>query len=289
MKKSRGQKIFNVINIMILLMISLVSVYPFINQLAISLSSTKGILNHTVTLFPVDVTLQTYKEIIKNSAFWVDYLNTIIYTTLGTLLGLILTTMSAYALSKKNLYGSTVIMKFFVFTIFVGGGLIPTFILVKNLGLVDTIWSLIIPQVILPYHILLMRTYFEGLPEELEDAGRLDGLGQFGYFWKIALPLSKPILATMTLFIAVLYWNDWFSALIYLTDDTMHPVTLYLRNVMMGATNAAQTGSVDAATRSIPQGIQAASLILVIVPVMLIYPKVQKHFVKGVMIGAVKG
>ena len=290
MRKSKGEKIFNVFNVIFMIVLVTVTMYPFLNQLAISLSSTTGILNEGVTLLPKDFTFKTYVDIAKEKDFWISYGNTIIYTVSGTILGLVLTTTTAYALAKKGLWGGNVILKMIVFTMFFAGGLIPTFMLYKNLNLTGTIWAILLPMAIVPYHLLIMKTYFEGLPGELEDAAKIDGLGQFGYFIRIVLPLSKPIIATMTLFIAVLYWNDWFSALIFLNDKAQYPVTLYLRNAMMGAAMASQTGeTIDATTKSVPQSIQAASMILVILPVLCIYPFVQKHFVKGVMIGAIKG
>ena len=227
----------------------------------------------------------------KESKFWINYRNTIVYTVLGTVIGLFMTTICAYALSKKRLVGRVVILRLIVFTMFFGGGMIPTYNLIKNLNMLDTIWAIVVPGAIIPYNVLLMKTYFEGLPVELEEASSIDGLSQLGFFTKIALPLSKPILATMTLFISVAHWNDWFAALLYLNDSDRYPVTLYLRNIMMGATLASQTGqNIDASTvQSIPEGIQAASMILVIVPILCLYPFVQKHFVKGVMIGSIKG
>ena len=290
MRKSKGERVFNVFNIIFMTILVLLTIYPFLNQLAISLSSTTGILNEGVTIFPKGFNIDTYVDIAKEKDFWLSYGNTIIYTVSGTILGLVLTTTTSFALSKKGLWGGNKVLKMIVFTMFFGGGLIPTFMLYKNLHLTGTIWAVLLPMAIVPYHLLIMKTYFEGLPSELEDAAKIDGLGQFGYFLRIVLPLSKPILATMTLFIAVLYWNDWFSALIFLNDKAQYPVTLYLRNAMMGAAMASQNGeTIDATTKSVPQSIQAASMILVILPVLCIYPFVQKHFVKGVMIGAVKG
>ena len=207
----------------------------------------------------------------------------------GTALGLIFTTMCSYALSKK-IAGRKGLLFFIVFTMYFSGGLIPSYLLMNQLRLSGTIWSVVLPSMILPYHILLMKTYFESLPEELEDASKIDGLSQFGYFIRVAIPLSKPIIATMILFISVIYWNDWFNALIYLNDNNQYPVTLYLRNVLMGASVAAQNGAVDSSSsRQLPQAVQAASLILVIFPVLCVYPFVQKHFTKGIMLGAIKG
>lgn len=288
MKKSLSKKIFDVCNCVILILFSISIIYPILNQFALSFSSSSAILQENVTIWPKGFTLDTYDTLFRQDKFWLNYLNTIIYTTLGTIIGLVMTTLCSYALSKELVGGST-FMKLIVFTIFFGGGLIPNYALISNLDMVDTIWALIIPNAILPYHVLIMRTYFMGLPHELEEAAKLDGMGQFGYFMKIAIPLSKPIIATMILFIAVIYWNDWFAALIYINDADMQPVTLYLRNLMMGAQTAAQSGEIGSTIKTIPQCVQAASMIVVTLPVVCIYPFVQKHFVKGVMVGSVKG
>ena len=291
MKKSKSRKIFEVFNVTLMIVLTALTLYPIINQLAVSLSSNTGILTGDITIFPKDFSLGTYKGLLGEAKFWINYKNTIIYTVVGTAISLFMTTICAYALSKKRLVGRTVLLRLIVFTMFFGGGLIPYYNLIKNLNMLDTIWALVLPGAIAPYNILLMKTYFEGLPDELEEAASIDGLSQFGYFWRMALPLSKPILATMTLFMSVSYWNDWFSALIYMNDGSKYPVTLYLRNIMMGATMASQTGqTIDASTvQSIPEGVQAASMILVIIPILCVYPFVQKHFVKGVMIGSIKG
>lgn len=291
MKKSKSRKIFEVFNVTLMIVLAALTLYPIINQLAVSLSSNTGILTGDITIFPKDFSLGTYKGLLGEAKFWINYKNTIIYTVVGTAISLFMTTICAYALSKKRLVGRTVLLRLIVFTMFFGGGLIPYYNLIKNLNMLDTIWALVLPGAIAPYNILLMKTYFEGLPDELEEAASIDGLSQFGYFWRMALPLSKLILATMTLFMSVSYWNDWFSALIYMNDGSKYPVTLYLRNIMMGATMASQTGqTIDASTvQSIPEGVQAASMILVIIPILCVYPFVQKHFVKGVMIGSIKG
>ena len=288
MKKSLSKKIFDVCNCTVLILFTLSIIYPILNQFALSFSSSSAILRDNVTIWPKDFTLDTYETLFHQNKFWLNYLNTIIYTILGTAIGLIMTTTCSYALSK-NVMGGSIFMKLIVFTIFFGGGLIPNYALMSELNMVDTIWVLVLPGAILPYHAMIMRTYFMGLPSELEEAAKLDGMGQFGYFLKIALPLSKPIIATMILFIAVIYWNDWFAALIYINDADMQPVTLYLRNLMMGAQSAAQSGEVGSTIKTIPQCVQAASMIVVTLPVVCIYPFVQKHFVKGVMVGSVKG
>lgn len=291
LKKSKERKVFEIINMTILSLLAVLSIYPFIYQLALSLSSTSAIMQGRVNLLPVEINFETYSSIIETAKFWRNYSNSVMYTTIGTIIGLSMTTTCAYALSKKDLIGKSFIMKMISLTMFIGGGLIPYFYLIKQLGMLNTIWALILPGAILPYHVIIMRTFFMSLPKELEDAATVDGVGQLGYFLRFVLPLSKPILATMALFIAVIYWNDWFPALIYIDDPDKHPVTLYLRNIMMGATMSAQTGSkVDSqGARSIPESVQAASLMLVTLPFLLIYPFVQKYFVKGIMIGSIKG
>ncbi len=280
---------FKLINYTLLTLFTLCIIYPILNQIALSFSSSEAILQENVTFFPKDFTLDTYETLFGQGVFWKNYANTLMYTVTGTVIGLVMTTLTAYALASKKLVGRNIIMKLMTFTIFFGGGLIPTYALIKNLHMIDTIWALVIPGAILPYHVMIMRTYFQGLPPDLEEASKIDGLGQFGHFIKIALPLSQPIIATMILFIAVLYWNDWFAALIYINDSDMQPVTLYLRNLLYGAQAAAESGNVGATIKTIPQSVQAASMIVVTFPVICIYPFVQKHFVKGVMIGAVKG
>lgn len=194
---STSRKIFLAFDYTILGLLALATLFPLINQLAISFSSTDGILQHGVTFIPVEFTLSTYQDLAKESIFARSYLNTIIYTITGTTVSLSLTTICAYSLSKKGMFGRSTALKLIIFTMFFAGGLIPNYALVKSLGWIDTIWAIIIPGAILPYHVLIMRTYFEGIPVELEEASKLDGLGQFGYFTKIVLPLSKPIIATL--------------------------------------------------------------------------------------------
>lgn len=288
MKSSTSRKVFNIFNIIIMIILIICALYPFINQIAVSLSSSDAILFKKITFLPKEFTIKTYKDILKESQFWTDYKNTLLYTFLGTLLGMIFTTTSAYAFSKKRLVGGKYILYFFMFTMFFGGGIIPTYVVFRNLGLINNMFAVILPNMILPYHILLMKAYFEGLPPDLEDAASIDGLSQFGYFVRIVLPLSKPIIATMILFIAVLYWNDWFSASIFLNDPDKQPLTIYLKGILNSATP--KSGNVDASqTVTLSQSVQAASTIIAILPIMIVYPLVQKHFTKGIMLGAVKG
>ena len=287
-KKSPGYRVFQVFNALILLLVVLITLYPFVYVLSVSLSSNDAVMHGEVILFPHQVTFAAYRQMMNQSAFWLDYRNTILYTVLGTAFDLVLTTMCAYPLSKR-IPGRGIILKLLVFTMFFSGGLIPTFILVKTLHMTNTIWSVIIPSSVYVYNVIIMRTFFEGIPGSLEEAAEIDGLDQIHVLLQIVLPLSKPILATMLLFMAVQYWNDWFQALIYLNDNSLYPVTLFLRNILMGATLSSQsltTGNDSSFT--LPQTLQSASVMLITIPILCVYPFVQKYFVKGVMIGAIK-
>lgn len=282
---------FRIINLIFLGLIVFSMLYPIINLCAVSLSSSTAVLSGSVGLFPKDVTTKAYKEIIEQKRFWLGYRNSFFYMVMGTTIALTITVMAAYPLSRKNLVGKGVIMKIMVFTMFFNGGLIPAFIVVKALGLYNTIWALLLPGASNAFYIVMMRTFFMGIPDSLSEAAEIDGLSQIGILFRVVLPLSKPIIAAIALFNAVWYWNDWFQALIYLTNDKLYPVTMYLRNIMLGNMMSSQAGmSVDiTSTQTISETLKAASTMLVILPMLAIYPFVQKHFVKGVMIGSIKG
>lgn len=289
-RKSKGYKIFQLANTIFMIFVILATVLPFLYILAMSLSSNSAILSGKVYFLPKDFSTSAYTQIVQQQNFWIGYKNTIVYTVSGTILALVLTVMCAYPLSKRDLAGRKFLLEFMVFTMYFGGGLIPSYLLIKNLHWINTIWALIVPGAISTYNMLVMKTFFEGLPKSLEEAAAIDGMNQLGILLKIILPLSKSILATMTLFYAVGYWNDWFTALIYMNSDKYYPVTLFLRNIIMGAQMAAQSGQAlnanSAAT--LPQGLQSATIMLVTIPILCIYPFVQKYFVQGVMIGSIK-
>jgi putative aldouronate transport system permease protein len=273
-----------------MILVVIATLYPFLYMLALSFSSNEAIVQGKVVLWPVGFTVYPYQRIIQQSMFWLGYKNTLIYTIGGTAIGLVMTTMCAYPLSKKHIMGRKFILKFLVFTMYFGGGLIPSYLLVKSLHMIDTVWSIIIPGAISTYNLLVMKTFFEGLPQSLEEAASIDGMNQFQILLKIVLPLSMPIMATIGLFIAVSHWNDWFGPLIYLNNDGLYPVTLFLRNVVMGSQMASKSGQMmdSSASQVLPQSLQAATVMLVTVPILCIYPFIQKYFVKGVMIGAIK-
>jgi putative aldouronate transport system permease protein len=281
---------FKIFNTILMLLILCVTLFPFLNIFAVSFSGADAVLSGEVTLIPKSGSLAAYKNILQHPNFWKGYRNTIFYTIAGTGFAMVLTILCAYPLSKKDLPGRPFIMGFIVFTMLFNGGLIPNFLLIRNIGFINTVWAIIIPMGINVWNMIIMRTFFMALPESLEEAAEIDGLNPLGILLRITLPLSKPILATIGLFYAVWFWNDWFRALIFLNTKELHPITLFLRNIVMGAQLAAEQGLLTQSdTENVSTTIKAASIILVTTPILLVYPFIQRYFVKGIMIGSVKG
>jgi putative aldouronate transport system permease protein len=225
----------------------------------------------------------------SDAIFWTNYRNTVVYTVVATVIAMILTTCYAYALSKKNLRGRGVLTGIAVFTMFFNGGLIPNYVLINSLGMRNTIWAIVVPNAISVFNLLVMKAFFESLPTELEEAAAVDGLDTYGTLLRIVLPLSKAVLATMVLFYAVSFWNSWFAAFLYMDKLELFPVTVYLRNLIAGATGGSDPGASSEAALQIAASIQAVTIVLTSLPIMLVYPFIQRYFVSGVMLGAVKG
>ena len=285
-KESGSYRVFKVFNAIILTLISVAMLYPFLYLVAQSFSSTQAIVAGQVGLIPKDFNISTYKYVITDGKFIPYYGNTIVYSIIGTVCALLFSALLAYPLSKAELYGGKAINKFIIFTMYFSGGMIPNYILMVSLGLRDTVASFILPGMISTYYVILMRSFFLTLPRELEEAGEIDGLDLWGVFWRIAIPLSKPIIATMTLFYVVQYWNDWFDAFLYLDTTTKWPVAYYLRQLISSASGT----SADAGdAMQIASNIKSCAMVLTSAPIICIYPFIQKYFVKGTLAGAVKG
>lgn len=287
----RGDKVFDIVNYSLLVIIAIIMLYPFINVLAISFSSYKGYVQNPFMIFPTEFSLEGFKYVFKNGLILSSYKNTIIITITASLLSLILVTLTAYPLSKKHFRGKAFFMNYFIFTMFFNGGLIPNFYLIRSLGLLDSIFALIIPGALSVYNVILTKSFFETLPESLEESARLDGASEFDVFLKIVLPLSKPILATILLFVAVAHWNSFFSAVIYIRSPKKWTLQLALREILLSSsTQLLQSGGNSAEQKDVPvQTLQYATLIVAIVPIMCVYPFLQKYFVTGMTLGAVKG
>ncbi|MDO5022793.1 MAG: carbohydrate ABC transporter permease [Eubacteriales bacterium] len=270
---------------MVLVLIS--CVFPFLYIIAMSFSSSEAILNGRVSLFPVGFNTEAYRQIFDYPNFFMSYRNTIFYTFAGTAISLGMMVFFAYPLSKTRLKGQKTVMKLVVFSMFFSGGLIPNYLLVSSLGLTGTVYAMIIPFAINQFNLIILINFFRSIPEELEEAARIDGLSYFGMLFKIILPLSTAALATIGLYTAVFFWNDWFYGLIYLNSD-LYPVMLLLRNIVNGTTMVGEAGGVGEKA-SVAIAVKSAVIITSTLPIILLYPFLQKYFVKGMMVGAVKG
>lgn len=274
----------------VLLIIVYLTFYPFLNIVAQSFSSQAEINAGNVNLIPKGFNVETYKVIVRDKMFWINYKNTVVYTVTATAISIVMTSMFAYALSRKRLLGRKFFTMFAVFTMFFNGGLIPNYVLIQSLGFGNTMWAIVVPGAINVFNMLIMRTFFQNIPEELEDAAIIDGSSTYNTIVRIILPLSKPIMATMILFYAVAHWNSWFPAFIYLDKKELFPVTIYLRNLIAGTENSLTTGATSADDLvQIASNVKSVTMVLTVLPILSVYPFIQKYFVSGVMLGSVKG
>lgn len=287
-KMSKGYRVFQVVNTIIMILVVFVTLYPFVWLVAQSFSSDAAVAAGQVTFFPVDFTTATYKYLLRDNRFFRYYGNTIIYSVVGTFISVVGTALLAYPLSKPELRLNKFFTPFVVFTMYFAGGLIPNYILVTQwLHLGDTVWAVVLPGAISTFNLLLMKSFFAGLPGELEEAAAMDGMGVYGIFVKIIIPLSKPIIATMCLFYLVGMWNEWFGPFLYLNQDSMKPISLWVRQLVEGANSVDTSSSAEAS--SVQATLKSATMVLTSAPIICVYPFVQRYFVQGMTMGAVKG
>lgn len=292
-KETGSDRLFTIFNYVMLSIVLIVVLYPLIYVVSASFSSSSAVLSGKVWFWPVEPTLEGYKAVFKNAMVVKGFSNTIFYTLAGTAINLVLTVMAAYPLSRKDFSGRNFFMLVFVFTMLFNGGLIPTYLIVKDLGMIDTVWAMLIPAGLSVWNVIIMRTYFQTtIPSELLEASQLDGCTDFHFLRSIVLPLSGPILAVIALFYAVGHWNQYFNAMIYLKRSDLYPLQLVLRDILVqNEVNIEMLG--DAKTAAARQGLRELlkySLIVVTsLPLLVVYPFLQKFFVKGVMIGSIKG
>lgn len=289
---SFGDRVFMFFVYLFLTFCLLVVLYPLVYIVSASFSDPLAVTSGRVWLFPVDFTLRGYEVTFQNPQIITGYLNSLFYTVFGTLISVVLTVLVAYPLSRHDLYGGGIIMFLITFTLIFSGGLIPTYLVVKDLGMIDTRWAMLIPQAIAAFQVIIARTFFRSaIPFELVEAAELDGCNDLQFLWRVVLPLSKPIIAVLALMYAVSQWNGYFDALIYLKSADLQPLQLVLRNILI--LNTTSSGSMDATAMAQRQ--QLADLlkyclvVVATVPVLLIYPFVQRYFVKGMLIGSIKG
>ncbi len=272
----------------IMVLVLLVCLIPFLYIISLSLSDPIAVVNGEVFVVPVGFSVEAYRQIFTYPNFFNAYLNTIIYTVFGTAISLFVMTLFAYPLSKPHLRGQSIIMKLVVFSMFFSGGLIPNYLLVSRLVLINTRFAILLPFWSITVYLILLINFFKSIPNDIEEAAIIDGLGYGGILTKIILPLSGAGLATVGLYTAVFFWNDWFNSLIYL-KSSQFPVMLYLRNIVNGTTQLNNGGGSSAEAASLSMSIKAAVIIVSTLPIILVYPFVQRYFVKGVMVGSVKG
>lgn len=291
-RESMGDRLFLSVIYVFLTFVLLIVLYPLVYVVSSSFSSPAAVSSGRVWLWPVDFSLRGYQVAFSNPQIVTGYANSLYYTIFGTLISVTLTVMVAYPLSRRTLFGRNAIMLFIVFTMIFYGGLIPTYLVVKNLGLLNTRWALLIPQAVAAWQVIIARTFFQvSIPEELAEAAELDGCSDLRFLWSVVLPLSKPILAVLVLMYAVGQWNAYFDALLYLKSADLHPLQLVLRSILI--LNTTSSGSMEASVMVERQ--QMADLLkysLIVVgslPVLLIYPFAQRYFVRGMLIGSVKG
>lgn len=290
--ESRGDLLFDIVVYSLSIVALFTILYPLFFIVIASLSDPSEVANGNVWLYPKGFTLDGYTELLKQTDIWIGYKNTILYTVVGTGIGLVVNIPAAYALSRKDLWGKKVLTFIFLFTMFFNGGLVPTYLTIQDFHLYNTFWVMVLPFSVSVYDIIVARTFFQNsIPADLWDAAQIDGCGNLRYFACIVLPLSKAILAVLGLWIAVGLWNSYFNALIYLKDQSLYPLQLVLRNILV--TNQMQsamgTGEAAQVALRLANLLRYSAIIVSTVPIMCLYPFVQKYFNKGVMIGAVKG
>lgn len=287
---SAGESVFRAVNDLLLLAVCIIALYPLLYVLNASFSNPLAVMKNEITLWPKGFTVMGYQKVFSNPDVWTGYMNTILYTVIGTFINLALTSTSAFALSRKDLKGRNFWVMFITFTMFFSGGMIPSYLLIKKLHLYNTFWVMIIPGAVSAWNLIIMRTFFQSnVPMELQEAAIIDGCNDIAIFFKIALPLSAPIVAVMVLFYGVGHWNEFFNALIYLDDRKKYPLQLFLREILIQNISQDNVSGPAADQQIIGQSIRYSLIIVATVPVLMIYPFLQKYFVKGIMIGSLKG
>ena len=287
---SLGSRLFEAINVVILLVVLFVTLYPLYSMAIISISDGNAVLRGEVRLLPVGPTLETYKLVFKDPWLLRSLGNSLLYTSLGTLINLVMTVLCAYPLSRPKLLGKSFYTLIVMFTLFFTGGLIPLYLLVIQLGLKNTMWALLLPVAINPWYMFILRTSFQGIHEAIIESALIDGANDLQTLWRIVIPLSFPVLATLLLFYAVGQWNEWFNAIIFLDDRLKFPVQVVLRSIVLLGRMELRSEMWGASGMVIvEQSIKTATIMVSTLPILLVYPFVQRYFVKGVMIGAIKG
>jgi putative aldouronate transport system permease protein len=289
-KLSLGERTFDIINSLMLILLCVAMLYPFLYIAFASFSSASLLVAHRGLLFmPLGFSLEAYKAVFDNPMIGIGYRNTILYVVAGTCINIVMTSLGAYVLSRRNLYFKNSIMFMIVITMFFHGGLIPSYLLVNNLGLLDTPWALLIPAAINTWNLIIMRTSFQAVPASLEESAKIDGANDIVILMRVVIPLSMPVIAVMILFYSVGHWNSWFSAMMYIRTRELNPLQVILREILITNSNDNMLTDVGASDKfMITETIKYATVIIATIPILALYPFLQRYFVKGVMIGSLK-
>lgn len=292
-KRSVGTRIFNGINLIIMILVIVITLIPFLNVIAKAVSGGGAVSAGLVTIYPIDFQLDTVQYLMKDSQFLSAMKNTVFITLVGTAGSMILSVLTAYPLSKTHLRGRKFFMYLYMFCMLFSGGMVPSYLLYRSLHLVNTIWSLVLSGMFSVYNMLVLKSFFETLPDALEEAGKVDGASYFKILFRIVLPISKPVLATVTLFYAVSYWNSYLSSVMYITKQNLKPLQRYLYDLVTAVTsvenNIDSAINMDLAMNLTGENTRAAAIVVGVLPILCVYPFLQKYFQQGMTIGAVKG
>jgi multiple sugar transport system permease protein/putative aldouronate transport system permease protein len=292
---ARGDRLYYFINNTILVLFTAIVLYPLVYILSSSLSSAQAVIAGEVWLFPVDLTFEGYTGIFEHPGILRGYANSIFYTVAGTSINIVITLLAAYPLSRKDFYGRKIAMILVTITMLFNAGLIPTYLVVRGVGILNTRWAMLLPTAMAAWNVIIARTFFQAtLPDELLEASKIDGSSDYRFVWSVALPLSTPLIAVLALFYAVMHWNAYFNALIYLSDPKLYPLQIILREILIVNSSSLESSismDMDELLRrqNLLQLLKYSLIVVASVPVLLIYPFVQKHFVVGIMIGSLKG
>lgn len=289
-KKTPGQILFDVCNVIFLLLLTVITLYPVYYVLVASVSDPMQIYESGgLLLYPKKLSFENYITALNYKPIWIGYRNTIFYVLVGGVMRVLLTIMGAYALTRRGLPGKNIILFAIMLTMYFSGGMIPSYILMKELGLLDTVWSVLLPGCVTTYNLIVSISYFRGLPYELEESAKMDGAGEFTVLFKIMLPLAKPIIAVIALYYMVALWNIYFTPMIYLNDQNLKPLQVVLREILILSEAANEIDSGSNPVEAFAEGMKYAVIMIATIPIQCVYPIIQKYFVKGVTIGAVKG
>ena len=288
---SRGDRAFNVFAILIVTLLTLLVLLPMVNILSASFSAAAAVNAGKVLLWPVEFNVEGYRAVFDYKGIWQSYWNTIVYTVVGTAINLFMTMIAAYPLARKNLPLKKPVVMLFMFTMLFSGGMIPGYLLIRNLKMINTIWAIVLPGAISVYNMIIARTFIQGIPSDIEEAAKIDGCSDIYYFWKMVLPLSKTVIAVLALYYAVGHWNDYFTPWLYMNKTEKYPLQIILRTILVMNTFDAESMLEDdlLANKALQDLLKYSLIIVSSVPILVAYPFAKKFFLKGVMIGALKG